>query len=86
MVLACASGGAMSFLISIVQLESAINLARKHAPSLDYVLHPDVNALAEIYGRMIYQKTTRLILIAFRSTSSWRLLNGCRERRSSHKD
>jgi hypothetical protein len=57
MVLACAIGGAMSFLINIVQLESAINLARKQQPSLDNVLQPDVNALAEIYGRMIYQKT-----------------------------
>lgn len=57
MVLACAIGGAMSFLINIVQLESAINLARKHAPSLDHVLHPDVKALAEIYGRIICQRT-----------------------------
>jgi hypothetical protein len=47
----------MSFLINIRQLESAINLARKHQPATDHVLQPDVSALAEIYGRMIYQRT-----------------------------
>jgi hypothetical protein len=47
----------MSLVITIAQLEDAINRARKQQPALDNVLQPDVNALAEIYGRMLYQKT-----------------------------
>lgn len=46
----------MSCLISIVQLESAINSACQEQPAIHYALQPDVRAMAEIYGRMIYQK------------------------------
>jgi hypothetical protein len=46
----------MACLVTIVQLEAAINRAMQQHPALDYVLSPEVDALAEIYGRMIYQK------------------------------
>jgi hypothetical protein len=44
--------------ITIVQLELAINRARELHPPIDYVLHPSVSALAEVYGRMIYERTS----------------------------
>lgn len=42
--------------ITIVQLEHAINRARDRHPPIDGVLHASVRTLAEIYGRMIYAK------------------------------
>lgn len=44
----------MSTLVSITQLESAINrLREKNAPPVNYILSPNLRAMAEVYGRMI---------------------------------
>ena len=48
--------------ITIVQLESAINRARDQHPSINCVLNWSVKVLAEIYGQMIGQKTLTLEL------------------------
>lgn len=48
--------------ITIVQLESAINRARDQHPPINCVLHWSVKVLAEIYGQMIGQKTSTLEL------------------------
>lgn len=48
--------------ITIVQLESAINRARDQHPSINCVLHRSVKVLAEIYGQMIGQKSSTLEL------------------------
>jgi hypothetical protein len=60
----------MSLVITIAQLEDAINRARKQQPALDNVLQPDVNALAEIYGRMLDQKPD-MRQQRLRRTSKW---------------
>jgi len=44
--------------ITIVQLESALNRAQELHPSIDHALHSSVMAMAEVYGRMIYEKMT----------------------------
>ncbi|MBZ2206549.1 DUF3717 domain-containing protein [Massilia soli] len=48
--------------ITIVQLESAINRARDQHPPIDCVLHWSVKMLAEVYSQMIYQKASTLEL------------------------
>lgn len=44
----------MPRIITITQLETAINRLRESAPPVNYVLSADLRAVAEIYGGMIY--------------------------------
>lgn len=44
----------MSRIITITQLEAAINHLREMEPPVDYVLSPDLRAMADMYARMIY--------------------------------
>lgn len=43
----------MSNIITITELEAVINRVREAAPPVNYILSPDLRALAEVYGRMI---------------------------------
>ncbi|MBZ2207186.1 DUF3717 domain-containing protein [Massilia soli] len=43
----------MPNIITITQLETVINRVREVAPPVNYILSPDLRALAEVYGRMI---------------------------------
>ena len=43
----------MPNIITITQLENVINRVREAAPPVNYILSPDLRALAEVYGRMI---------------------------------
>lgn len=47
-------------LITIVQLEAAINQANRIQPPVDYVVSPDVSAMAEVYGHMIMEKPSSI--------------------------
>lgn len=44
----------MPRIVTITQLETAINRHREIAPPANYVLSPGLRAMAEIYGRMIF--------------------------------
>lgn len=44
----------MPRIVTITQLETAINRLREIAPPVNYVLSPDLRVMAEIYGRMIF--------------------------------
>lgn len=44
----------MPRIVTITQLETAINRLREIAPPVNYVLSPDLRVMAEIYGGMIF--------------------------------
>ncbi len=44
----------MALVITITELERAINRARRHEPVAHGALTPDLRAMAELYGRMIF--------------------------------
>lgn len=46
----------MTMIITIAQLETAINRASKIQPPANYVLSSDVSAMAEVYAIMIIEK------------------------------
>lgn len=48
--------------ISIMELEATINRCAKARPPIDYVLGPDLRALAGVYGEMIYRHAATLEL------------------------
>ena len=62
-------------MISLQQLELAINRARAVSPSrgADAQLDPEVSLLAELYGQMIYYRLTTLALSALskRELEAW---------------
>ncbi len=43
----------MPTFVTITELESAINRLRESAPPVNYILSPDLRAMAEVYGLMI---------------------------------
>lgn len=43
----------MPRIVTITELETAINRLRESAPPVNYILSPDLRAMAEVYGRMI---------------------------------
>ncbi len=46
----------MSCVINLNQLEQAIVSCGKYHPPVNGELHPDMDALGEIWGRMLFQK------------------------------
>ena len=81
----------MSHFITIVELDSAINESRSVAPPVNGVLSADLRAMADLYGRMIYEKVTTADLYAQSehiraAVLKWCMLsrNGRRRRKLAH--
>ncbi len=52
----------MTMIMTVMQLETAINTARKLDPPKDFVLSRDVAVMAEVYATMIYGRLEEIDL------------------------
>ena len=55
----------MTMIITVVQLETAINTARELEPPQNFVLSRDVAAMADVYATMIYRRLGEIDLGQF---------------------